>query len=78
MSTDRSSTVLRTHGHVVVYIAELEPGIDDSDVFMRSLEAEAVLITADKDFGEIVFRQRRLTAGVLLLRLAASILRRRR
>jgi predicted nuclease of predicted toxin-antitoxin system len=28
------------------------------------------LITADKDFGELVFRQRLLTHGVILLRLA--------
>ncbi len=61
---------LRLYGHTVAYIAELEPGIDDHDVLRRSLETRAVLITADKDFGEIVFRQRRATAGVLLLRLA--------
>jgi hypothetical protein len=28
-----------------------------------------VLITGDKDFGELVYRQRRVTAGVVLLRL---------
>jgi hypothetical protein len=28
------------------------------------------LITADKDFGELVFRQKRVHSGVLLLRLA--------
>lgn len=30
----------------------------------------AILLTADKDFGELVFRQRRLTSGVVLIRLA--------
>lgn len=29
-----------------------------------------VLLTADKDFGELVFRQGRLTSGILLVRLA--------
>lgn len=32
--------------------------------------ARALLITADKDFGELVFRQRRISQGVVLLRLA--------
>jgi predicted nuclease of predicted toxin-antitoxin system len=31
---------------------------------------EALLLTADKDFGELVFRQRRITPGVVLIRLA--------
>jgi predicted nuclease of predicted toxin-antitoxin system len=30
----------------------------------------AVLLTADKDFGELVFRQRRASGGVVLVRLA--------
>ena len=29
-----------------------------------------LLLTADKDFGELVFRQHRVTAGVVLIRLA--------
>lgn len=62
--------VLRSQRHDVIYIAEQEPGINDAEVLARSLDAGAVLITADKDFGEIVFRQRRFSAGVLLLRLA--------
>jgi hypothetical protein len=39
-------------------------------VLARSLESGALLVTADKDFGEIVFRQRQISSGVLLLRLA--------
>ena len=31
---------------------------------------QAVLITADKDFGELVFRQRKSASGVVLRRLA--------
>jgi predicted nuclease of predicted toxin-antitoxin system len=60
---------LRSLGHDVLYIAESEPGIDDETVLARSRESGAVLITADKDFGELVFRQGRLHSGVVLLRL---------
>ena len=35
----------------------------------RKNERGALLVTADKDFGELVFRQRLVHTGVLLLRL---------
>jgi predicted nuclease of predicted toxin-antitoxin system len=61
---------LRSDGHDVVFIAELDPGIDDEAVLLRSQESNAVLLTADKDFGELVFRQGLLHSGVVLVRLA--------
>ncbi|MDO8725455.1 MAG: DUF5615 family PIN-like protein [Candidatus Methanoperedens sp.] len=33
-------------------------------------DKSALLLTADKDFGELVFRQKRVTSGVVLIRLA--------
>ena len=62
---------LRQDGHDVFYIAEVEPGVSDDVVLSRANEKNALLVTADKDFGEMVFRQNRLAAaGVMLLRLA--------
>lgn len=60
---------LRSDGHDVVYIAELAPSIPDEEVLGEANQRGAVLVTADKDFGELVFRLRMLTTGVLLLRL---------
>lgn len=60
---------LREDGHEVDYIAEMEPGISDDRVLSHANLRQALLITTDKDFGELVFRQGRLNAGVLLLRL---------
>jgi len=48
---------LRAEGHEVWYIAELEPGIVDEVVLLRSREANSTLLTAD--FGERAFRFRR-------------------
>lgn len=62
--------LLRQAGHDVLYVAELEPGIDDNTVFDKANRNHALLITADKDFGEMVFRQGTVRAGVVLLRLA--------
>lgn len=60
---------LRRAGHVVEYVAEMASGIPDDDVLARADDLGCVLLTADKDFGELVFRQKRANHGVLLLRL---------
>src|SRR5262245_833061 len=61
---------LRQEGHGVVYVAELSPGTTDDAVLQEANRRGALLVTADKDFGELVYRQRRVHAGVVLLRLA--------
>lgn len=62
---------LRRDGHLVLYIAEMEPGIPDDVVLERANEITALLVATDKDFGELVFREHRLSSGgVVLIRLA--------
>jgi predicted nuclease of predicted toxin-antitoxin system len=61
---------LRADGHEVAFIAEDNPGTDDQTVLNRSVKIDGVLLTADKDFGDLVFRQRLSHSGVLLIRLA--------
>jgi predicted nuclease of predicted toxin-antitoxin system len=61
---------LRQDGHNVVYVSEMDPGISDDVVLSMANNMGAVLVTADKDFGELVFRRQQINAGVLLVRLA--------
>lgn len=61
---------LRAEGHEVLYVAELDPGISDEVILAQAREAGSLLLTSDKDFGELVFRLRQLPGGVILLRLA--------
>lgn len=61
---------LRKDGHDVLYIIEMEPGISDDEVLARANGNSALLLTADKDFGELIFRQQRISSGVILIRLA--------
>lgn len=68
---------LRQSGHQVWYVAELEPGISDNVVLDLANRERAILLTADRDFGELVFRQGRLTTGVILLRLSGLSLARK-
>jgi predicted nuclease of predicted toxin-antitoxin system len=60
---------LRRDGHAVVWIAELSPSVSDEDVLHRATSIPAVLLTEDKDFGELVYRRGLSHAGVLLVRL---------
>ena len=60
---------LRHEGHNVAYVAEMDPGIEDEAVLEQAAAAGAVLVTADKDFGELVFRLGQASSGVLLVRL---------
>lgn len=60
---------LRRENHEVTYIAELAPGVSDDDVLHVANEQDALLLTTDKDFGELVFRLNRAAAGIILMRL---------
>jgi predicted nuclease of predicted toxin-antitoxin system len=60
---------LRLAGHKVLYIAEIAAGLSDEDVLDQANHDDALLLTADNDFGELVFRQKRVHAGVILIRL---------
>lgn len=60
---------LRADGHAVVYVAELSPSITDDQVLDEANARSALLVTADKDFGELVYRLGRVHAGVVLTRL---------
>ncbi len=61
---------LRMLGYQVAYVAEMEPGIPDDEVLTKARALGAVLLTSDKDFGELVYRRGQASGGVVLLRLA--------
>lgn len=50
---------LRADGHEVAWIAEDAAGSPDDAVLARAFVEGVVLISADKDFGELVYRHRR-------------------
>ncbi|HWG46946.1 MAG TPA: DUF5615 family PIN-like protein [Gemmataceae bacterium] len=61
---------LRTDGLTVVSIAEVSPGVTDTQVLSEADRMQAVLLTEDKDFGELVYRRGAANPGVVLIRLA--------
>lgn len=60
---------LRLAGIFVYSVAESSPGITDEEVMRLSENLSAMILTDDKDFGEIVFRKQRSCRGIVLLRL---------
>ena len=62
---------LRGAGHEVTWIAEGLRGLSDGEVLSRCIAETRMLLTNDKDFGEMAFRLHSVATGIVLLRLAA-------
>lgn len=63
---------LREDGHDVLFAAEAMRGAIDNKVLERAYTEDRVVITEDKDFGELVYRLGLPTHAIILLRLASD------
>jgi len=62
--------LLRSRGHDVLWIHQSHPGLADDTVLQLALSESRLLITFDKDFGELVFRRgAQASQGVVLFRI---------
>ena len=55
--------------HDSKYVGDLIPSASDEDVLKIAKKENRILITNDKDFGELIFRLYRNSSGVIFLRL---------
>ena len=60
---------LRALGHDVLEVAQAMRQADDATILARAVQESRIVVTNDKDFGELVFRSRQAHGGVVLLRL---------
>ena len=61
---------LRKTGHDVIFVVERTLRTMEDDLLLQIAESEnRIIITRDKDFGELVFRLKKTHTGVLLIRL---------
>ncbi len=60
---------LQSAGHDCVHAELLAPGLPDDELLRIALAEQRIILTADKDFGELVFRRLLAVPGVILLRL---------
>jgi len=62
-------TRLRGAGYDTIYMAEVAQSTSDPDVIAWARRDNRLLLTEDKDFGELVFRWRAEIPGLVLLRI---------
>ena len=62
------SDILRNSGKDALFVGDFLPEVDDESVLYFAYKHDRILITADKDFGELIFKLRKPSAGIILLR----------
>ena len=61
---------VRKSGHDVTWIRTDAPGSKDRDILKRAVNEQRILLTFDKDFGDLAFQFRLpATCGIVLFRL---------
>jgi predicted nuclease of predicted toxin-antitoxin system len=60
---------LRGAGHDVFYVGEAAAGISDAEVILLAMNENRLLLTDDKDFGDLIFRGRSSVSGAVLMRI---------
>jgi len=61
---------LRDQGHDVYSIYEQARGAVDHEIIQKACTEGWILVTNDKDFGELIYRENHPHKGVILLRLS--------
>ena len=64
----RIGRTLIERGHHVVYVSSLSMGAAAEEVLKLSCRQNALLITEDNDFGELIFSHKTPAIGVIFLR----------
>ena len=63
---------LRKAGHDVKAVAEINSGISDEEVAIISINEMRILITEDKDFGQMIYAKSQASEGVIFIRFPAN------
>jgi predicted nuclease of predicted toxin-antitoxin system len=56
----------------VHYVLETHQGSDNENVLLLANEEDRILLTQDKDFGELVYRLKKVHQGIILIRLGTT------
>ena len=64
----RIITFLRAQAFTVLAVIDNDASLSDLEVLQKANDEKILLITEDKDFGELVFRLKLQHPGILLLR----------
>jgi predicted nuclease of predicted toxin-antitoxin system len=68
---------LKSEKHEVFSVFEQWRGVSDNEIIEKCQNEDYILITSDKDFGEMVFRNQKVHNGIILLRCEPNIFKKR-
>jgi predicted nuclease of predicted toxin-antitoxin system len=60
---------LRGQGYDVLWIPDYNCHLDDASLLKMAFDEHRIIVTNDKDFGELNFLQRKPSAGIILFRI---------
>jgi predicted nuclease of predicted toxin-antitoxin system len=61
--------LLKKNGVDIVSVIDIAPGLSDEEILDLANKKGRITITFDRDFGQLIFKQKRKTKGLILLRL---------
>lgn len=64
-----SVKILRKQGHDILAVTEESPGLRDQEILQKAHDSKRILITFDKDYGELIFKKKLpKPVGIIFLR----------
>ena len=60
---------LKENGYDVKAVRDINPGLSDKEILKIAVDESRMIVTMDKDFGELIYNSGLVHSGVLLLRL---------
>ena len=64
---------LKKEGYQAIAIRQINPEMEDLDIITIANKEDAIIISMDKDFGELAFKNKLGHKGILLLRLEDAV-----
>jgi predicted nuclease of predicted toxin-antitoxin system len=64
--------MMRAEGHDVLYMCEIATRTIDEKLLEQANTELRILLTGDKDYGELIFLQKKISAGIILMRFVSE------
>ncbi len=68
----RFAKVASGHGYNIFFVGDIMRGAPDEIILSFAKKENLVVITEDKDFGELIFRLKKPSKGVILIRASTT------
>ncbi len=66
------TSILKKRGFNIKWVGDISPGISDMAVYKIAQNEDRIILTEDKDFGELAVRFKLKICGVVILRISSK------